>query len=73
MAYYNYKRVRDQLPDWIITAQGKAYDGDGNYDGHQWIAAADYIDFLEKRIKSLGADLEPTEQDILNIEPIHSW
>lgn len=63
MAYYNYKHVRDQLPEWIIKAMGEDYEGDGNYDGDQWLAAEAYIDFLERRIVSLGGDLIPTNMD----------
>lgn len=57
MAYYAYKTVRDLLPDHIIKAQGPDYEGDGNYDGDQWYAAADYINELKARIEVLEAEL----------------
>lgn len=47
MAYYAYKQVRDLLPQHIIDAQGPDYEGDANYDGDQWDAAADYIEELK--------------------------
>lgn len=46
MAYYAYKTVRDLLPKHIIDAQGSDYEGNGNYDGDQWYAAAAYINEL---------------------------
>ncbi len=49
MAAYAYKYVRDRLPQFIIDKQVD-YEGDGNYDGDQWYAAADYIDYLEDAI-----------------------
>jgi hypothetical protein len=63
MAYYNYKIVRDQLPSWIIEAQGPDYEGDGNYDGDQWCAAAAYISFLEGRVLESGGNLFPSDKD----------
>ena len=51
MAYYAYKRVRDLIPDHIIKAQGEDYEGDGNYDGDQWDATADYVQRLELELK----------------------
>lgn len=64
MAYYAYKTVRDQLPEWIIEAAGSEYEGDANYDGDQWYAASAYITFLERRINELNGNLIPTESDI---------
>ena len=42
MAYYNYKRVRDILPDWIISEQGEDYEGSCDYDGDLWVACLLY-------------------------------
>lgn len=63
MAYYNYKFVRDQLPQWIIDRQGPNYEGDGNYDGDQWIATSEYIDFLENRLRMAGVSIKPTPEN----------
>ena len=51
MAYYNYKRVRDILPDWIISEQGEDYEGSCDYDGDLWVAAEEYILYLEEVIR----------------------
>lgn len=64
MAYYAYKVVRDQLPQWIEDACPEDFDHDANYDGGQWYKTSVYITFLEKRIKSLGGDLHPNEEDV---------
>jgi hypothetical protein len=64
MAYYTYKQVREQLPDWLIEAMGTDYDGDANYDGDQWAATSSYIDFLIRRIIELGGNIRPSEKDI---------
>jgi hypothetical protein len=65
MAYYAYKQVLDQLPEWII-AEMIDYEGDANYDGDQWEAAANYIDFLEQRIFELGGNLEPKGKEAVD-------
>ena len=46
MAYYNYKRVRDLIPQFIIDQQGEDYEGLADYDGDLWCAASDYIELL---------------------------
>lgn len=54
MAYYNYKIVRDQIPDNFHAAfvcayeklTGNEYEGEANYDGDQWILTAEYIEYL---------------------------
>ena len=46
MAYYNYKIVRDLIPQFIIDQQGEDYDGSADYDGDLWCAASDYIELL---------------------------
>jgi hypothetical protein len=53
MAYYAYKEVRDILPQWLIDSQGASYQGEADYDGDQWIAAAEYIIYLQWVIQSL--------------------
>jgi len=62
MSYYNYKYVRDQLPEWIIKEQGEDYEGDANYDGDQWCAASDYIDYLVSKIKELNPEFNFTQR-----------
>lgn len=49
MGAYAYKYVRDQLPPYLTT-ETEDYDGDANYDGDQWNAAADYITELEQEL-----------------------
>jgi hypothetical protein len=51
MAYYTYKVVRDLLPQHIIDAMGDDYEGGANYDGDQWLAAAEYIKELQQLVK----------------------
>lgn len=54
MAYYNYKIVRDQIPDEFQKAfacayekqTGNEYEGEANYDGDLWILTAEYIEYL---------------------------
>ena len=53
MAYYNYKRVAYNIPEFIIKQQGDDYEGGCDYDGDLWCAAADYIDWLEHQIPNL--------------------
>lgn len=62
MAYYAYKNVRDLLPEWIIQEQGSNYQGDANYDGDQWIAASDYIEYLVTKIKELNPEFDFTKR-----------
>ena len=64
MAYYAYKVVRDQLPQWIEDACPEDFDHDANYDGGQWYKTSAYISFLERRIKELEGDLHPEPEDI---------
>lgn len=49
MAMYAYKFVRDQLPPYLTTDK-EGYEGDANYDGDQWDAAAEYIAALEAEV-----------------------
>lgn len=65
MAYYNYKRVKDLIPQFIIDQQDEDYEGSCDYDGDLWCAAADYIKYLEactdtlqKQIKELNKQLD---------------
>jgi hypothetical protein len=63
MAYYNYKVVRDMIPDDFSEKFIKdfeeendmEYDHDANYDGHMWLLTAAYIDHLHSRIYELSA------------------
>ena len=64
MAYYTYKQVRDLLPQHIIDAQGPDYEGDGNYDGDQWNAAADYIDELITQRDTLTAERDALQRKV---------
>lgn len=59
MAYYNYKVVRDQIPEDFEARYVSAfnaihgdnfYDSDANYDGHRWLLTAEYIDYLQASI-----------------------
>jgi hypothetical protein len=63
MASYAYKDVVYGLPDWTTEAIDN-YDGDPNYDGDAWTATAIYINFLERRVRALGGDFDPTEKDL---------
>jgi len=59
MAYYNYKRVRDLIPDDFRASfeaawkeeTGEEFDGSADYDGSLWCLAADYISDLQSRLK----------------------
>jgi hypothetical protein len=59
MAYYNYKVVRDMIPDDFrdafikeFEADGRVeYDGDANYDGHMWLLVAEYIEHLQEELE----------------------
>lgn len=56
MAHYSYKLVRDLLPKHIIDDMGADYEGDGNYDGDQWVATEAYIEqLLVQRTKLVAA------------------
>lgn len=63
MGSYAYKEVVYSLPEWTTEAI-EDYDGDANYDGDAWIATAIYIDFLERRLRELGGNFDPTEEDL---------
>lgn len=63
MAYYAYKTVREILPDWVIAEQ-EDYQGDGNYDGDQWYAARDYIEYLMGCIQVLEPSFDFTKRII---------
>ena len=63
MAYYNYKYVRDQLPNFIIQDMGEDYEGEAGYDGDQWIAASNYIDHLEKQLLKLVPDYDFNQRE----------
>lgn len=64
MAYYAYKQVRDLLPQHIIDKQGPDYQGDGNYDGDQWNAAADYIVELKESLAAKDVRLAADELEL---------
>ena len=64
MAYYNYKIVRDLLPQHIIDQQGPDYEGDAGYDGDQWCAAADYINELKSIIEELNSEICNLERQL---------
>jgi hypothetical protein len=65
MAYYNYKRVRDSIPDeWGATwdagwkeQTGEEFDCSADYDGQLWVKASDYIDHLKARAESAENEL----------------
>lgn len=63
MAAYAYKYVRDLLPPWLTEVEG--YEGEANYDGDQWYAAADYIQELEKLISKI--------QPVLKEHRVYDW
>ena len=52
MAYYNYKVIRDRIPQHIIDSMGEDYEGTCDYDGDLWLAADAYIDELENKLKA---------------------
>ena len=56
MAYYAYKTVQDLLPDFIIKKMGEEYEGGADYDGDQWIAASNYIEYLQELVKKYSRD-----------------
>ena len=62
MSYYNYKYVRDILPEWITKEQGEDYEGGCDYDGDQWCAASDYIYYLIEKIKELNPEFDFTKR-----------
>ena len=61
MAYYNYKLVRDALPDYITEAIPN-YEGTCDYDGDMWVAASNYIDDLLKQLADLKAEREADKE-----------
>jgi hypothetical protein len=59
MAYYNYKRVLDLIPDDFRVSfeatwrkEFGEYEETCDYDGSLWILAADYISDLQERLKA---------------------
>lgn len=61
MAYYNYKRVRDLIPEaftkefevqWLEDT-GREFEGSADYDGDLWILAAVYIEAIQNKINEL--------------------
>lgn len=66
MAYYNYKHVRDSIPDSFLEPwekrfkeeTGREYSGTADYDGELWILASDYIDHLHAKVKDLESRRE---------------
>jgi hypothetical protein len=62
MAYYNYKVVRDMIPDDFSDKfikdfekeNDEEYDYDANYDGHMWLLTAAYINHLHSQINELS-------------------
>ena len=68
MAYYAYKQVRDLLPQHIIDAQGPDYEGNGNYDGDQWDAAATYIEELVEQRDTARAELAKRDAEIERLQ-----
>ena len=64
MGAYNYKYVRDQLPPYL-TMGADGYEGDANYDGEQWCAAAYYITELEQELAKQYAQTKTMHNDKL--------
>lgn len=58
MAYYNYKLVRDRLPSWVTDEMGPDYEGGSSYDGDQWVAADNYIEYLELQVRKLNPEFD---------------
>jgi hypothetical protein len=50
MGSYAYKYVSDLLPPHL-TSDKPDYEGEANYDGDQWYAAAEYIAELEAELR----------------------
>ncbi len=61
MAFYSYKRVRDLLPPYIIEAMGPEYEGNADYDGDQWDAAAMYIESLLTQLNAAKNKIKELE------------
>ena len=74
MAYYNYKRARDVMPDNVLTTEyyraavcncdGSClrpcdYDGDSNYDGDMWTVTAEYINRIKTAAEAYLSDSTP--------------
>ncbi len=55
MAMYNYKYVRDQIPEYV-TESIEDYEGGCDYDGDMWCAASEYIDHLEAELAKQYAE-----------------
>ena len=49
MAYYNFKMVRDRLPEWRVK-EWEESGGSADYDSELWRHAAEYIDELKLQI-----------------------
>jgi hypothetical protein len=64
MGSYSYKYVRDQLPPYLTT-ETECYEGDANYDGDQWGAAADYITELESELARQYAQTKAMQNEKL--------
>ena len=67
MAYYAYKQVRDLLPQHIIDAQGPDYEGAADYDGDQWVAAADYIVELREQNETQRYEIQALEEKVAEL------
>lgn len=60
MAYYNYKHVRDKIPNEFEDlfrnsfkeVQGYDYEGDAGYDGDLWLLTSCYINYLHGNVGS---------------------
>lgn len=77
MAYYNYKRVRDLIPDDFRSSfeakwkeeTGRNFEGTADYDGDLWIMAAEFIESQRdslRKVKALRENLSPfPDQDEL--------
>lgn len=74
MAYYEYKRTRDAMPDNVMTteyyraavcncdgscAKPCEYEGDCNYDGDMWTVTAEYITRLKNAAGAFYMDPTP--------------
>jgi hypothetical protein len=62
MSYYNYKRVRDVIPEEFVErykakclAEGYEYEGTCNYNGDMWSMTAEYIEELHAQLKATQA------------------
>jgi hypothetical protein len=55
MAYYAYKDLCYRIPE-RITESIEGFEGDPNYDGDYWTAAAMWVDELLAEIEALKAE-----------------